>query len=200
MTAPKLVRKENKVGGNVFEELFTEFIKLKYNVTPDDLSFLLSGMESRKASIPISIFKTSTLSSLEAIVKFLRENRNLSYNRIGMLLCRNPRTLAVTYNVSRRKMQAFFDDSIDNDNSRIPFTAFTRRLSILECICVYLKSQGNSYAEISRMIDRDQRTVWTVCKRAEKKLSKDKPGSTSKNAKSVKSVLRNKPRNDRRSR
>jgi len=173
MSDPTRARKEQNVGGSTFESLFTEFIKEKFNITPDYLSKLVLEDVSRKNSIPVSILRSEKLSSLEAIVKFLRENRKLSYNMMAELLYRKPKALSSTYTVAHRKMHATFSTIIDDDKSRIPFTAFTNRLSVLECICTYLKSQNHSYADIARMISKDQRTVWTVCKRAEKKLGKD---------------------------
>jgi predicted small secreted protein len=169
----KTLPKDEKVGGPIFEELAFEYFTKKYNISKEDLLKLLEEKQNANSTIPISILKTSKLSSLEAIVKFLRENRNLSYNIIGGYLKRNPRTLAVTYAVAHRKMPEKFSTDIDTDTKRIPFTSFSKDLSVLECICAYLKSQNHSYADIARMIGKDQRTVWTVCKRAENKSGKD---------------------------
>jgi len=182
-------RAEQKIGRvNVFlpkkadieesavEELVFEYFEKKYSLSKKDLLKILKDRRDVDNSIPLSILRTFKLSSLESIVKFLRENRELSYVVIGKLLSRNPKTLAVTYAVARRKMSEPFDDSTNEDIIRIPFIAFTRKLSILECICVYLKSQNHSYAEISRMINKDQRTIWTVCHRAESKLMSEDNG------------------------
>ena len=165
-----LTEDRKNVGGQLFEELFFEFIEKKYDISKKDFTDILAEKQHISNSIPVSILRLPKLSSLESIVKFLRENREMSYTMIGEHLERNPRTLAVTYAVAHQKMPERFDISIDNDVKRIPFTAFSRRLGVLECICIYLKSQDNSYAEIARMIHKDQRTVWTVCKRAERKL------------------------------
>jgi hypothetical protein len=161
------------VGGQLFEELFFEFIEQKYNISKKDLLKIIEAKQNINYSIPVSILRNKKLSSLEAIVKFLRENRQLSYNIIGGHLNRNPKTLAVTYSVARRKMPESFLKEADDDIKRIPFTVFSERLSILECICRYLKSLDNSYATIARLLDKDQRTIWTVCKRAEEKLGRE---------------------------
>lgn len=158
------------VGGQLFEELFFEFIEKKYNISKKDLLSVIEKKQSQDNSVPVSILRNKKLSSLEAIVKFLRENRGMSYNTIGDGLCRHSKTLAVTYRIAHLKMPEPFSKEIDNDVKRIPFTVFSTKLSILESICIYLKSQSNSYAEIARLIGKDQRTVWTVCKRAEKKI------------------------------
>lgn len=165
-------KKKEKVGGQIFEELFFKYLQQTYDISKEDLSKIVLDKKNINDSFPVEILCSSSLSSLESIVKFLRENRDLSYNIIGELLDRNPKTLAVTYAVARRKMPKRFSANVESDVVRIPFTAFLRRLSILECICYYLKNSDprNSYAAIARILNKDQRTVWTVCKRAEKKL------------------------------
>jgi hypothetical protein len=176
-----LDKDRKNVGGHLFEELFFEFIEKKYNISKTDLLEFLEEKQNINNSIPVSILRTSKLSSLEAIVKFSRENKKISYNIISSQLKRNPKALAVTYSVARRKMPERFPKEVDNDTLSIPFAAFSEKLSILECICHYLKSLDKSYAEISRLLSNDQRTVWTVCKRAEKKLAKLSAGKDSGN-------------------
>ncbi|MDD9952762.1 MAG: sigma-70 region 4 domain-containing protein [Candidatus Woesearchaeota archaeon] len=45
-----------------------------------------------------------------------------------------------------------------------------RSLAALEAIVVYLKdSQGLTYAQIARLLNRDDRTIWTTYTRAKKK-------------------------------
>jgi DNA-directed RNA polymerase specialized sigma24 family protein len=46
-----------------------------------------------------------------------------------------------------------------------------RSLAALEAIVVYLKdSQGMTYAQIAKLLNRDDRTIWTTYQRAKKKL------------------------------
>jgi len=120
-------------------------------------------------NFPISILKDK-LSSLEAIVKFLRENRKYSYKEIATLLKRNSKTLAVSYAVAKTKKPEKFSKYVCASKSRIPLFIFNEKLSILEAIITYLKSENMSYSEIARFINKDPRTVWTVCKRAEKRM------------------------------
>jgi DNA-directed RNA polymerase specialized sigma24 family protein len=61
------------------------------------------------------------------------------------------------------------------DNERyvnIPSFIFKNRdLAALEAIVVYLKdSQGLTYAQIAKILNRDDRTIWTTYQRAKKKL------------------------------
>lgn len=46
-----------------------------------------------------------------------------------------------------------------------------RNLAALEAVVVYMKdSLGYNYAQIARMLNRDDRTIWTTYSRAKKKL------------------------------
>ena len=52
----------------------------------------------------------------------------------------------------------------------VPVSIFKdRSLSILESLVYYLKNSGMSLKEISVLIKRDQRTIWTVLHRAQGK-------------------------------
>ncbi len=45
-----------------------------------------------------------------------------------------------------------------------------RNVAILESVAEYLHSEKSmKYSEIARLLNRDQRTIWTVCNRAKKK-------------------------------
>jgi DNA-directed RNA polymerase specialized sigma24 family protein len=64
---------------------------------------------------------------------------------------------------------------VSDDNERyvnIPTFIFKDRdLAALEAIVIYLKdSQGMTYAQIAKLLNRDDRTIWTTYTRAKKKL------------------------------
>jgi DNA-binding NarL/FixJ family response regulator len=66
-----------------------------------------------------------------------------------------------------------FDNSAYEEYSEsIPVNIFVNRsLSILESIVIYLKSEyGFSFNEIATRLGKNYRTIWTVYKRALKKL------------------------------
>ncbi len=47
-----------------------------------------------------------------------------------------------------------------------------RTLAALESLVVYLKdTQGLTYAQIAKLLNRDDRTIWTTYARAKKKLA-----------------------------
>src|SRR3989344_831535 len=61
-----------------------------------------------EVKVPISVFKNEYLSSLETIVKYLRENLLLSFRQIGALTNRNEIALAVTYRNAKKKLAEKF--------------------------------------------------------------------------------------------
>lgn len=130
----------------------------------------LKPLLEQENSFPTSILRSEQLSSLEAIVKYLRENKKLQYKKIGELLQRNHKTLAVTYKNAIKKQPAPFASSVEREQERIEFFAFNNKLSVLEAITLFLKKQDKNFSEISRLLGKDPRTIWTVHDRAMKKL------------------------------
>jgi len=63
---------------------------------------------------------------------------------------------------------------VKKTNIPIPSKIFTdRSLSVLEAIVKYLKEKkGMTYHEIAVLLNRDDRTIWTVYQRARKKNAK----------------------------
>ena len=74
-------------------------LKTKYNLSQQDIFHLISDKESL---IPVSIF-TKKLRILETLTKYLKEELELSYHQIGILLNRDERNIWHTYNSSRKK-------------------------------------------------------------------------------------------------
>ena len=123
-----------------------------------------------EVKVPISVFKNDYLSSLENIVKYLRENLLLSFRQIGALTNRNEIALAVTYRNAKKKMEAKFVVEEISPYS-IPVSILKdRKLSVLENIAAYLKDTFNlNYHSIAVLLNRNDRTIWTVYQRAKKK-------------------------------
>lgn len=123
-----------------------------------------------ETKVPISVFKNDYLSSLENIVKYLRENLLLSFKQIASLTNRNKIALAVTYRNAKKKMAAKFVIEEISPYS-IPVSILQdRNLSVLENIVSYLKDNfGLAYHKIALLLNRNDRTIWTVYQRAKKK-------------------------------
>ncbi len=124
--------------------------------------------ETRDIRIPFSIF-SEKLSALETICKFLKENMLLTLHQIARLLNRDDRTIWTTYRHACQKYsQQFF---LAEETLSISAKQFARRkLSVLETLVCYLREQHDlTYKEISVMLRRNERTIWTVYLRVRKK-------------------------------
>lgn len=123
----------------------------------------------KEVIIPISVFKNDYLSALETIVKYLRENMLLSFKQIASLTNRNNVALAVTYRNAKKKLATKFVEEISPYS--IPVSILkNRKLSVLENIVSYLKDTfGLTYHKIALLLNRNDRTIWTVYQRAKKK-------------------------------
>lgn len=125
---------------------------------------IIDTIKTEREGIPISIFRNDSLSPLETITKYLKENQGLKYGQIAKILRRNPIPIGITYRHASSKMKSKVDDS---SADKIPFSIFEDdRLSVLENIVYFLKSRNLKYCEIARITNRDDRTIWTVYHRA----------------------------------
>ena len=131
---------------------------------------LLKVPVQEEVKVPISVFKNDYLSSLENIVKYLRENLLLGFKQIAELTNRNEIALAVTYRNAKRKLAHQFVISEISPYS-IPVSILRdRKISVLENVVAYLKNSfGLTYHAIAVLLNRDDRTIWTVYQRAIKK-------------------------------
>lgn len=123
---------------------------------------------SKETLIPLSILKNN--SSLEAIVVYLREILSLKFSDIAELLNRDQRTIWVTYANAKKKKTVL--DLENTSQLHLPLNMFTsRNFSILETIVFYLRTTYTlTFNQISDLLGKNYRTVWTVYKRALKKI------------------------------
>lgn len=123
-----------------------------------------------KIILPVSVFDNDYLSALEAIVKYLHENKELRLVDIARLLNRDQRAIGVTYRFARKKMKERLKAPVSKYS--VPLSVIAdKRFSVLESIVYYLKKTYSlSYHEIAVLLRRDDRTIWTVYQRAVKKL------------------------------
>ena len=132
------------------------------------LKEVLNLVKKEEFEIPTSIFNKKT-GSLEAIVKFLKENKSLSNTKIASLLKRSQKTIWATYQKAKKKHPESFE--VEKAEFFIPLKTLNQRiLSVLESIVWYLKQTYDlSFHEIAKILQRNDRTVWTVYQRAKKK-------------------------------
>ena len=131
---------------------------------------MLASFVSTYFFIPCSIF-TEKLSGLETFVKYLKENKNISFKEIADLLKRSQKTIWQTYNQSKKK----YPDILQEKFSlyQIPISILQQRhIAVLEHIVAYLKEQYHlSFSKIAEITKRDPKTIWTVYNRARKKYA-----------------------------
>ncbi|MBW3015065.1 hypothetical protein KY330_01460 [Candidatus Woesearchaeota archaeon] len=136
----------------LFQE-FVEFLKKK--------KISVKGLG--EYAIPISIF-SKKLSATEAVVKYLREEHELGYNKIAKLLHKNPGPVGVTYRNAKKKFRGKL--SVDSDHF-IPINKFDGKNTVFEVVVKFMKEELKfSFKKIAKLMGRNYRTVWTVYRRA----------------------------------
>ena len=152
-------------------ELLIQNVSKKHNLDPKNvLNLINKTIEKNGILIPCNLFQNRELGVLEVITKFLKEQHNLTYKNISLLLNRDQRTIWATYNLSKKKNSTKFESKKSKYN--IPASIFKeRKLGPLEVLTHFLKTNHNlTYKEISLILNRDQRTIWTACNRAKNKI------------------------------
>ncbi|MBI2107892.1 hypothetical protein HYU10_03535 [Candidatus Woesearchaeota archaeon] len=144
-----------------FRPLAKEFSKFSEQDKIEAIGILLKLLKSAEPNqIPIGIFDSS-LSSLEAIVKYLKENLEMKFSKIARLLSRDNRAIWSTYRNAAKKMPSSFSDL--RTDIAIPASIFAdRKLSILENLVNYLKGMELTNHEIAVMLKLNDRTIWSV--------------------------------------
>ena len=140
-------------------------LEKKHGVSSERLFRLLKG----EIIIPVTIFRQE-ITILEAVVKYLKENLGYNFHEIGSLLARNERNIWHAYAGARKKHPGKL--IVKGTDYFIPVSVIANReLSALEAVSIYLKDVYNlTYHEIALLLQRDDRTIWTVCSRAVAKV------------------------------
>ncbi len=154
-----------------------DYLRNKYNLTDKEIKAYVreeavketTVAEISSQEVPINIF-TDSISPLEAIVKFLKENKGLKLVDIAKLTGRDQRAIGVTYRAAVKKMPEQY--VIDEVRYTVPANMLQdKKLSVAEHVVKQLKEAYQlNYHEVAVLIKRDDRTVWTLYKRAIKKM------------------------------
>lgn len=133
-------------------------------LSDDEQQEVLSHARQKADGIPISTFRAK-LSSLEIIVRYLRDVSHKSFKEIAVILNRKLPTIYTTYQKSHKKYQPILD--VSDRSVLIPFSVVhDRTYSILENIVAYLKEKEQlSITQISVLLHRDYNTIQTVYRR-----------------------------------
>ncbi len=144
-----------------------QFMKSNQELSLSELIELYSSVSSEE-SVPLSIF-AQELSPSESICKYLKENKNLSFHQIALMLGRDDRSIWTSYTRASRKMKDVFKAS--GEDILIPSFIFTdRSKSILEHIVFHLKKNYSySNSKIAGLLNKHPSSVATVANRAKRK-------------------------------
>ncbi|MEM3450481.1 MAG: hypothetical protein QW439_02885 [Candidatus Woesearchaeota archaeon] len=125
---------------------------------------ILNSNKKSEMLIPASIF--SKLPALEAISKFLIEEKNMSLKECAEKLGRSQKTIWGAY----RRAKKVKGDIDLSSKVLIPLSVFSqRKRSLMENAVSYLKKEGMSIIEIAKEMRKSYQNIWTIAKRAEKK-------------------------------
>jgi len=117
------------------------------------INIILSKADTQ---VPVSIFSQEP-PPLESLVKFLIETKHMTVKDVASRLNRNFKTIWTTYHNSRSKKL-----KLEYSELTIPLQTFSKiKFSILESLTGYLLEKGLSISEISRLLNKDIRTIWT---------------------------------------
>jgi len=118
-----------------------------------------------QSNIPISVFSERQIGSFGLLVIYLIEVVGLAKSEIAQLLRRDPRTIWAAYDHARRRFSSPLDTS--DSHITIPVNIFSqRKYSVLETLVDHLKD-GHKLrnSQIAALLNRDEKTVWTVLHR-----------------------------------
>ena len=111
--------------------------------------------------IPVSVF-SKNLSPLETVVKYLRENKRKPLSKIAKLLQRASSNIYNAYKKAKNKHpSALVMGPVDY---YIPLSVLRKKGTVLENVVIYLKQDLN-FREIGKLLQRNERTIWTVYNR-----------------------------------
>ena len=141
-------------------------LRSKYELGTEEV---LSQLDKyTKTTIPTSIF-SKQLSALETITKYLHENKKITLAEIAEMTNRTKQNIYTTYKNAIKKHK----DILEDKKSRWFLTADIlqdKKLAVLEAIVEYMHEElGLDIHEISKELNRNYKTIWTVYSRAKNK-------------------------------
>ena len=162
--------KYNFLPDSVLQEnqILKDFIKEKLQLSEQEIAKIVES--KKEITAPISIFRNK-LSTLEILVKFLKETKEFTFSEISRLLNRDERTIWHAY---QRAVKKNIGIKVTDSEISIPVSLFAEReYSPLETLVAYLKdSHQLKFNEIAALLDLSPKTVWTVYNRKQQKQKK----------------------------
>ena len=150
--------------------VFVKSILKKNNISLDKfIDILKEKHNGTKLKIPCCIFKERSLGVLESLTVYLKDELNLSYHEIALILNRDDRVVWASYNNAKKKFNGSF--VFENNSKGIPVSLFANRdIGLLEALTKHLREQERmNNHQVAEILNRDDRTIWTSYSRAKKK-------------------------------
>jgi predicted DNA-binding protein (UPF0251 family) len=152
-------------------ETFFFHLTRDHKLNDAQLSALLrEAKQEHDTLVPATLFTDERLAPLEALAKYLHENKQMRFVEIGKLLQRDQRVIWTTYSHAKKKAPGPIVPT--PTEYLIPARIIAdRRRSVLETLSSELHDKhGLTFAQIARLLNRNDRTIWTVYHRAKKKM------------------------------
>ena len=123
--------------------------------------------ENNQYQIPSCIF-SKDISSFESIVKFLKEGYDLNLQSIATLLSKSRQSVWRAYNRASTTHPDSFQ--LSDLHYTIPLEIFKQQIPLNETLVSFLIEHYKlTFSEVAALLQRDQRTVWTLYHRAIKR-------------------------------
>lgn len=170
---------EKEVDVDLFKTLFANVnsqqllkqLLLQLHTTQDfqlDQLLTLYHDVKKEHTIPLSIF-SHKLHPAEALCKYLKEKKELSYQEIAVLLNRHPKSVWSTYQRSQQKMRKQF--SLKEEKYHLPLSLFNNRsYSLLEGVVLYMNQIHKlSNKQLATLLRKSPNSIAVLAKRAREK-------------------------------
>jgi hypothetical protein len=156
----KVQGRDSDFSSSSYLDLLRKHLSTHHELSSSDINSFLEN----ELSIPISCFNDK-LSILESVVKYLKENLDYNYHKIGVLLERNERNIWTTYGNSLKKMKGKLDLSSD---VRIPVSIFKTEAALLAIVRHMKENFDYNYHKIGTLLHRNERTIWVTYNKKKK--------------------------------
>ncbi len=121
--------------------------------------------ETSETTIELSVFKTK-LTPLAAAISYFKD-KGLRNKEIARILHRDERNVWTIYNRIKDKLP---EKPEKLEPIEIPISIFTKELGGLEAVVKYMRENLRmKYSEIAKLLNRDDRTIWTSYDKAKVK-------------------------------
>lgn len=147
----------------VLDQLLT-FIEEQNNFSREQVHDIYQ--KQLDAFVPLSIF-AGKLTTLEALVCFLKDQRRFPTNKVSRLLKRSSACVSITYKRAKNKSYMIKAKAYD---TKVPLIIFrSSRFSAQEALVRHLQNSGMPSRHISKCLGLDPRNTWTILKRIRNK-------------------------------